>query len=205
MKKLTGATQTPALRHDGEMVTGSTAILEHLERQFPEPPLLPEDAHQCEQALAIVRHWDDEVGPAVRRAKFFEVMDAAYAVGTFCQGQSALAKGLYRAAFPLIGLLMKSAMEIHAESAAAAREVTRNAFDFVAKEPGANGYLVGGRFTIADLTCASLLMPAVSVSEWGGPQDAPTEKARSWFARWADHPGAEWVREIYRRHRIGPK
>ncbi len=51
------------------------------------------------------------------------------------------------------------------------------------------------------LTCAALLMPCVSVAEWGGPVDAPTEKNRVWLARWVDQPGAEWVREIYRRHR----
>ena len=184
-----------------QVVPRSTAILEHLERRHPEPALFPTDASDRERALAIVSRWDEEVGPAVRLAKFFEVMDADYAVGTFCQDQSALARGLYRATFPLVGGLMKSKMGIHAQSAATAREITRKAFDFVAKEPGPEGYLVGGRFTVADLTCAALLMPCVSLALWGGPEDAPTEKNQSWLARWADHPGAEWVREIYRRHR----
>ncbi len=201
MKKLTGATETPALRDHGEVVPGSTAILEHLERRYPEPALFPRDASERERALAIVHRWDEEVGPAVRLAKFFEVMEAAYAVGTFCQGQSALARGLYRATFPLVGDLMKSKMGIDADSAAKAREITRGAFDFVAKEPGPEGYLVGDRFTVADLTCAALLMPCVPLAEWGGPKDAPTEKNQAWLARWTDHPGAEWVREIYRRHR----
>ena len=203
MKKLTGATQTPALVDDGQVVPGSTAILEHLERSVPEPALFPADASERERTLAIVDRWDDEVGPAVRLAKFFQVMEAAYAVATFCEGQGGIARGIYRAAFPLVGGLMKSKMGINAESAAAAREITRGAFDFVAKEPGAKGYLVGDRFTVADLTCAALLMPCVSVAEWGGPPAAPTEKNRAWLAGWADHPGAEWVREIYRRHRSG--
>ncbi len=201
MKKLTGATQTPALRIEGTVVAGSTAILEHLERRFPEPALFPEDVSQRARALAIVHHWDDEVGPAVRLAKFFEVMEADYAVGTFCRDQGALARGLYRAGFPLIRRVMGRQMGINAENAARAREITRGAFDFVGKEPGAKGYLVGDGFTVADLTCAALLMPCLSLAEWGGPEDAPTEKNRAWVTRWADHPGAEWVREIYRRHR----
>ena len=137
----------------------------------------------------------------MRLAKFFEVMEAQYAVNAFCHDQSALARGVYRATFPLVGRLMRSAMGINAENAAPAREITRGAFEFVAKEPGPEGYLVGGRFTIADLTCAALLMPCVNVAEWGGPVDASTEKNQRWLARWADHPGAEWVRDIYRRHR----
>jgi glutathione S-transferase len=201
MKKLTGKTQTPALVDDGEVVAGSTAILEHLERRFPEPALFPADESKRKRALDIVRRWDEEIGPAVRLAKFFEVMELDYAVDTFCQEQPALARGLYRATFPLIRRIMMSKMGIDAENAAAARKITGEAFDFVAKEPTASGYLVGDRFTVADLTCASLLMPCVPVDEWGGPHDAPTEKNQAWLARWAAHPGAEWVREMFRRHR----
>jgi glutathione S-transferase len=201
MKKLTGATETPALRDGGRVVAGSTAILEHLEERFPEPALFPADPAERERALAIVRHWDDEVGPAVRLAKFFEVMEADYAVGTFCQSKGAVTRTAYRAAFGVVGKVMKSKMGIDAESAAAAREVVRDAFDYVAK-PLPSGHLVGDRFTVADLTCAALLMPCVTVTEWGGPVDAPTEKNRVWLAKWADHPGASWVRETYRRHRL---
>ena len=201
MKKLTGGTSTPALVDGGDVVSGSTAILEHLERRFPEPALFPADAEQRRAALDIVGRWDDEVGPAVRLAKFFEVMDADYAIGTFCVGQPPLARGLYRAGFPIVSRVMRRSMRIDAENAAAGREITRQALDFVAKEPGPEGYLVGGRFSVADLTCAALLMPCVSVSAWGGPEEAATEPNRRWLARWSDHPGAEWVREIYRRHR----
>jgi glutathione S-transferase len=156
VKKLTGRTQTPVLRDDGRVIDGSTAILEHLEQRFPEPALFPTDAAARERALTIVRRFDDEVGPAVRLAKFFEVMEADYAVQTSCRDQGALARGLYRAAFPMIGRVMRSSMQITAENAERAREITREAFDFVAK---------------------------------------------AWLARWADHPGAAWVRETYRRYR----
>jgi len=201
VKKLTGGTQTPVLRDEGRVIGGSTAILEHLEQRFPSPALVPADPSQRERALAIVHRFDEEVGPAVRLAKFFEVMEADYAVETFCRDQGALARGAYRAGFPLIWRVMRSNMQITAENAARALETTREAFDFVAKEPGPSGHLVGDAFTIADLTCAALLMPAVSTSEWGGPLDASTEKNRTWLARWADHPGAAWVRETYRRYR----
>jgi glutathione S-transferase len=96
---------------------------------------------------------------------------------------------------------MQSNMGITEEAAAEALERTQQAFDSVAKLGGSSGYLVGDRFTVADLTCASLLMPAVAVAEWGGPQEPATAKISAWLARWAEHPGAEWVREMYRRHR----
>jgi glutathione S-transferase len=60
---------------------------------------------------------------------------------------------------------------------------------------------VGDEFCVADLTCAALLMPAVEVGDLGGPASAGTDAEQAWLARWSDHPGAAWVREIYRRHR----
>jgi glutathione S-transferase len=201
MKRLTGGTETPALVDGDAVVPGSTAILEHLERRFPEPALFPDEEEDRERAVAIVRRWDAEVGPAVRLAKFFDVLEPAYALGTFCRDHSSLSRALYRVVFPGVAVVMKRMMAIDATNAAEAREVTREALDFVAKEPGVSGYLVGDRFSVADLTCAALLMPCVAVEEWGGPADPPTERNREWLARWGDHPGAKWVREIYRRHR----
>ncbi|HEB87982.1 MAG TPA: glutathione S-transferase family protein [Deltaproteobacteria bacterium] len=201
VKKLTGMTQTPVLRVRGEVIAGSTPILEFLERTRPEPALFPKAETDAARARSLLREWDDEIGPAVRLVKFFEVMDARYASGTFCQGRNAVVRGLYRSTFPLVGALMKNKMGIDAKSAAAARNKTRRAFDFVAKASTRTGYLMGDRFSVADLACAALLMPCVEVGDWGGPAEASTEKSRRWHEKWADHPGAEWVREIYRRHR----
>jgi len=201
MKRLTGGSETPALVDGETVVAGSTSILEHLERRFPEPALFPTDPSERERALEIVHHWDAEVGPAVRLVKFFDVLEADYVLGTFGKGKSPFVRSAYRLAFPVISRVMMNKMQISAENAVIARDITRGAFDFVAKESETTGYLVGDRFTVADLTCAALLMPCVPVSEWGGPQDAETEKNRVFLEAWADHPGAEWVREIYRRHR----
>jgi glutathione S-transferase len=201
MKRLTGRTSTPALVDGDDVVSGSTAILEHLERGFPEPRLIPEDPDERERAYAIVRHWDDEVGPALRVLKFHAVLEADYVLDTFARQSPALTRAAYRLAFPVIQRVMIRRMEIDDANAARARNVAREAFDFVAKEPGGAGYLVGDRFGIADLTCAALLMPFVSVSAWGGPQDAQTARNLAFLDEWRDHPGSEWVRTMYRRHR----
>lgn len=201
MKRLTGRTTTPALVDGETVVSGSTAILEHLERRFPEPRLFPEDPVEREQALAIVHHWDAEVGVAVRLLKFHEVLEADYVLGTFARDSTALTRATYRLAFPVIQRVMIRRMDIDAANAAKARDVAREAFDFVAKAPSEAGYLVGDRFGVADLTCAALLMPYVDVSAWGGPRDAGTERNRAFLDEWRDHPGSEWVRTMYRRHR----
>ena len=80
---------------------------------------------------------------------------------------------------------MKRSMGINAENAARARERVRQALDFVAKQTEGSFYLAGGRFSSADLTVASLLMPTVDVAALGGPVTAATGPELAWQARWA--------------------
>jgi len=206
VKKLTnGATvQVPVLVEAQQVIPGSAAIIEHLERLHPEPALYPADPTQRARALEIQSEFDEQVGPATRLALFHEVMDARYALSLFAEGQTAFARVAYRAAFPAVHQVMKKTMKINDQSAATARVRSREALDFVAAEAGPSGYLVGERFSVADLCCAALLMPCVDVSDLGGPAPARGPKLDGWYARWAELPGAEWVREIYRRHRAGP-
>jgi glutathione S-transferase len=201
IKRLTGQTETPVLVDGDQVVAGSSQIIEHLEKRYPTPALYPPEPAERERAFDIQRRFDSEIGPAVRLAKFFEVLDGGYMIDTFCREQGSAARLLYRAAFPIVHRVMKSSMKINAANAAKARQKVSEALDLVASKAGPNGYLVGADFSLADLACAALLMPAVLVTEWGGPPEGESEKNRRWYAAWADHPGAQWVREMYRRHR----
>ena len=87
VKRLTGRTETPVLVDGEEVVAGSAAILARLEQRFPDPPLEPTLPAARERAFEIAREFDAEVGPAVRLAKFFEVMNGEYATRTFCSEQ----------------------------------------------------------------------------------------------------------------------
>ena len=65
-----------------------------------------------------------------------------------------------------------------------------------------SGYLVGDRFTIADLTLASLLAPAVAPEQFPYPQPqrghpllAPVRNVL------AESGLLDWTRQIYARHR----
>jgi glutathione S-transferase len=84
----------------------------------------------------------------------------------------------------------------------AAFDKTREALDFVAEHGGADRPLVGDAFSVADLTAASLLAPAVNPPhpDVSRPEPMP-EALRVWNARWADHPGTGWVLAQYRLHR----
>jgi glutathione S-transferase len=200
---LTGRTQTPVLRVDGRIVADSARILEELERLFPEPPLLPKEPSLRRRALEIESRFDSEVGPAVRRTLFRVLLaEPDYVCGLFSEGRPRAQRRLYRALFPVTRTLMGRSMQVGDAAVAEAEKEVERALDFVAREAGPGGQLVGDAFSVADLTAAALLAPAVSPDhpDMALPQPRPAG-VEAFLARWAAHPGAEWVREQYRRHR----
>src|ERR671936_1025779 len=60
----------PVLELDGKRIGDSTAIIEELERRFPEPPLYPADPEERRRALELEDWFDEELGPYLRRFLF---------------------------------------------------------------------------------------------------------------------------------------
>lgn len=193
---------TPVLSSGETAVKGSAAVIDHLEQWFPEPPLYPADAALRSRALEL-QTWFDDAGTHVRRAFFRDVLPAGGYMGNlFATGYPSLVRALYRAAFPGTRLVMKLDMMITDRGADEGLRRTQEALDIVIKNRGPEGYLVGDRFSIADLTAATILHPVALPEELpiDFPRPYPPE-LENWLARWASHPGTEWVKEMYRRHR----
>jgi glutathione S-transferase len=204
VKKLTGRTQTPVLVADGRAMDESARLLEWLERKYPNPPLLPTDPAERERALAIEARFDHDIAPRGRRAILAALLESPMYFGrVFGAGHGTIAQMAYGAIVPLAATLVRKGNGI--TGAASIDDGVRGfteGLDFVAKEAAATGYLVDARFTIADLSAASVL--AVCVDPPDSPMTRPQPMAppcARLIARFRDHPGAAWVREIYRKHR----
>jgi glutathione S-transferase len=202
--RLTGKTTTPVMRFGGQTVAGSARIIDELEHRYPKPPLYPSDPTLRKKALDLQARFDDDLGPAVRRAVFSELLsEGSYVCGMFSEERGAFARALYRATFPLTRIVMGKSMGITGrEAVERAFASTEQALDIVASESRATGFLVGGSFTVADLTAAALLAPAAAPP--GSPMDLPHPRPlplQRWLARWRDHPGTAWILERYRQNR----
>jgi glutathione S-transferase len=205
--RLSGQRATPVLVVDGEAIPGSAAILAALDARFPERPLLPADPTLAARALALQGHFDAEVGPAVRTAVFSVLIrEPDQLCRTFSQGKPAWSSALYRAAFPLTRPVIARANGV-VDPANVERAFARSeaALDLVARQVGPSGQLVGEAFSLADLACAALLAPLLSLDhpDMRTPEPRPAALA-AFHARFATHPGAAWVREQYQKHRPPP-
>jgi len=178
---MTGQKSVPVLVLDGETIHDSTRIIERLERMRPEPALYPADAAARRRALALEDFFDEEFGPHVRRALFHELLpETAFAAAAFTLGCGPSTRRLYRALFPALRVVMRADMKIDDARTARSREKVLAALDRLEAELQPSGYLVGDRFSVADLTAAALLAPVVLPPEFPyrppGPLPAPVTR-----------------------------
>ena len=200
---LTRQTQTPALELGHEVVTDSTRILERLEALHPEPALYPVDPAEHRRAIELEAFFDEELGPHIRRVLFFELLDHPdYAAELFTVGEGPATRARYRSWFPISRAVMRTTMGIDAPRTEESRRQVSAALDRLERELPASGYLVGDRFSVADLTAAALLAPAVLPPEFPYvlPPDMPDSVAR-YRETLATRRAYGWAAEMYRRHR----
>ncbi|MGH8453189.1 MAG: glutathione S-transferase family protein, partial [Nevskiales bacterium] len=132
----------PILTHGDTVVKGSAAVIDHLEREFPQPSLYPADPALRSRALEL-QTWFDDAGTHVRRAFFRDFLpSSAYVADLFSTGQPALVRMLYRATFPGTRMVMKLDMKITDRGADEGLRRTQEALDIVIKNRGPEGYLI---------------------------------------------------------------
>jgi glutathione S-transferase len=200
---MTGQKSLPVLVVDGEAIHDSTRIIARLERLRPEPALYPGDEADRRRALALEDFFDEELGPHARRAFFHELLpETEFAAAAFTVGCGPGTRHLYRALFPVLRQVMKVDMKIDVAGAAQSLAKVHAALDRIETELQPSGYLVGDRFSVADLTAAALLLPVVFPPEFPYPPPGPLPAP---VARWRDALAGRrafgWAAEMYRRHR----
>ncbi len=202
-RALTGQSTVPILLRGGEAIGDSTRIIAALEASHPEPPLYPADPALRERALALEDFFDEEVGPYARHAMFYlMVSHPDFVASLFAGHRSALFRRGYGAIVGLQRRRIVREMNLVSKAFDESCERIEAGFSRLEAEVSPGGYLVGERFSVADLTAAALLSILVFPDENPHPpRITPPAEVREFLDGWSARPGAEWVRETYRKHR----
>lgn len=198
VKKVAPRSHVPLLEADGQYIQGSAAIIDWLDENFPERPLTPDDPELAEQARAWERFADQELGPHVRRWCYFTLLDHPRVVlPALTAGTPRLMRPLFRLMFPKVQGLMRKAMHIYPDESRLSAAVLDEGLERLARQLSGRDFVVGDKFTRADLAAAALLAPFFMPPQYGvdWPNTVP-DPLSGWVQERRDR--LAWAEKTYR-------
>lgn len=182
------------LIHDtasGVAISDSSPIIRYLDEAYPDPALLPRDPNQREAVWQWMLTLDSTLGLNARRLGYTQlIMECPQVLSTLflpnvCSGLF-LRPGLRALAAPFLGAMLVRRFRFDRNRADRVYEQLEAQLLPIAARLERHGFLVGDRFTAADLTLASLLRPLRIV-----PHFRDHSRLRSLFA---------WQERLFREH-----
>jgi glutathione S-transferase len=169
-----GGGSVPLLLHGAERLTDSTDILRHADAACGGDRLLPADAATRREVLALEGRFDSTLGVHTRRWAYAQLLpDRAGLRRIMSHGVPRFEAALLVVLMPAIVPLVRRAFRITPASAERSRQRVREEFALVdALLADGRRYLVGGRFSAADLTFAALASPVLLPPQCGAPYPA---------------------------------
>jgi glutathione S-transferase len=152
----------------GAMLGESSAILAYLERQYPSPALYPDSPPDRDEVLRWLPWLDTEIGLPARRLAYTQIAleYPGYLAELFLPhlAPKGAASGFKaRLAGKIIGGVLTQRFRFHLVREDRVYEQLEQCLLFVARRLDAQRFLVGNRFTAADLAFAALVRPTTIV------------------------------------------
>jgi glutathione S-transferase len=193
----------PLMELEGRRIGDSTAIIAALEAYQPEPPLYPADPAQRARALELEDFFDERLAPQLRRLVWHHTLQDTDAIADSLFADRAPGRARFlRATAPLVRPFIRADYGVSEKSAQLAHGEVLAAMDRIEAELQPSGYLVGDRFSVADLTAAALFTPLIAPPN--RPYLPPTfpPVLQSLREELTARPGGVWIHEMYERHRL---
>lgn len=206
-----GSGTVPVLVTPERALGESEQILEWVDAQLPEQQrLFPADAAQAQRARELSRRFDERLGPCARRliyVRMFEQQDVMLRFNN--QGVPRREALALRVMLPLAQRFLEHELDISSGIEAADEAAVWEQLDAVA-ELLADGrpYLLGERFSAADLTFAALSAAVVLPPLYGVPLPPPElldTPTRALVERARAHPAGAFALRLFEQRRAAPR
>lgn len=205
IQKLTkgSGASVPVLDHNGEVIQGSSDILDYLDRIFPDKPLTPLDEATKTQALAWEKRLDEEAGLAVRCYSYHHFLQRPkIVVPLLTAGTPFYNRILLSLTFSRVDEVMRKWMKINEKTAEESRKVMEDLLIELAEAYSQQPFLAGKSFSRADLSAAALFAPLFQPEAYPVPWPKPAripKEIQTWLTQW--QPQLQVLNKIYTDYR----
>lgn len=203
VRKFAPKSSVPVLLDGREVIQGSSEIIDYLDFKYPSSLLTPSDQDERQVCLGIEKDSDKRLGENIRRILYYYLLCYPdYIRHCFTHSLPRSKQLVFRLIYPLLRKKIYQTYVISPSMVKRARKEFDVAMDGLLNRLKMKKYLVGQRFSRADLSVASMLSLLVLPSEHPFPwREIPDPQLRMIFDEYDSHPVSEWARNIYRDHR----
>lgn len=208
-KRAGGGRSTPVLKTPEGSFGDSTAILQYADDHGPpQLRLYPRDEQSRTEVMTLEDRFDAVLGPESRRWLYYEVFKDARRFSSYnLAGVPAWERRIFPFVLAPAKAVIRSRLDISPATATASLRLVNEELDFVAGLlADGRRYLVGDRFSAADLTFAALSAPLVAPIQYGTqlPQPDVMRASMSKLVRaWREHPAGVFALRMFAQERRG--
>jgi glutathione S-transferase len=202
-RRIARRTHVPVLEHDGQVVQGSSAIIDYVADRLGGARLTASDPAVRARALELESRLDQAFGRGVQQVFYSALLkNRRTVIDLWSYGGPFWARGFYAVAFPAVASVVKRMYKTtDVEGVARARQRFVTTFDeldaVLAKQP----YLGGDAPDRTDITLAALLSPVCRVAEHRVKWPAMPAELADLEASLRGRPTWNHVLRMYRDHR----
>ncbi|MBI5782497.1 MAG: glutathione S-transferase family protein [Gammaproteobacteria bacterium] len=199
--------KVPVLIDAGKVIVDSSTILQHLEG-YAQPParLYPEKAAERRHVEALEDLFDETLGVESRRWFYFHYLpERRTALRIAGQGTPRIERAFAPLAYPIMRRFVVWRLQVSPSAVATglerSRQIVRRTDTLLAD---GRPFLVGGRFSAADLTLACMMAPFVLPAEYGirlPPVAELPAAMRPTVREFRETMTGEYVLRLFREHR----
>jgi len=198
---------TPILVTPHGTLHDSTSILRHADKFLSEPDrLFPSDPSDLAEVERWVELFDQKLGPATRRLAYFYLLDDRPGFTRTALARSgAIERAVFRLTRGGVVQVIRRGLKIDEAGARRSEERIETVFEEVDTHLArGQKYLVGSRFSAADLTFAALAAPVLIPAQYAWPLPALSETPEAYqkiVVRQRNRPAGVFGLRIYEQER----
>lgn len=205
MRRLASDTHVPLLVDGSRVIQDSSGIIDYLDEAYPDSPLTPADPALAAQAREWEALLDRELGQTLRTVFYHHALqDERFLAAEYSRGGPIWGSWFYALALPPVRRAVAKKYTVNAETAARDLERLRALIERLDRHFASHRYLVGERFSRADLSLAALGASLVHPVEHPARRYPNRFSLPGWLEQLEPFRAsltAERVRELYRNER----